>query len=172
MEGIAMNARHGTLFKFVLLYCGLFSAFALVSPFLPPFLAERGLRPEQLGMVLGAGTAVRLLFGPFAGRLAHRFHIFRAELAIFTVLAASAALAYFAVNTLWLAVVVSLFQAAALAPLVPLADALSSLMPVPAGRGGLLAALNMGAYEARARQLSSAARCWRVKSPGPTGSPR
>jgi PPP family 3-phenylpropionic acid transporter len=130
-----MKARHGTLFRFVLLYCGLFSAFGLVSPFLPPFLAERGLGPEQLGMVLGAGTAVRLLFGPFAGRLADRFHTFRAELAIFAILAASAALAYFAVDTVWLAVVVSLFQAAALAPLVPLADALT-LAHSGAGREG------------------------------------
>ena len=91
-----MSFQHGALARFVLLYAALFSAFGLVSPFLPPFLAERGLRPEQLGMVLGAGTAVRLLFGPFAGRLADRFHTFRAELAIFAILAASAALAYFA----------------------------------------------------------------------------
>jgi MFS transporter, PPP family, 3-phenylpropionic acid transporter len=41
------------------------------------------------------------------------------------ILAAMAALSYFAVGAVWMVVVVSLFQAAALAPLVPLADALS-----------------------------------------------
>lgn len=120
-----MIFQHGALLRFVLLYAGLFSAFGLVSPFLPAFLASRGLPPEDLGLVLGAGTAVRLVFGPFAGRLADRFHAFRAELALFAVLAAMAALSYFAVGAVWMVVLVSLFQAAALAPLVPLADALS-----------------------------------------------
>ena len=120
-----MNTQYGVLIRFVLLYSGLFSAFGLVSPFLPAFLGARGLRAEELGLLLGAGTAVRLLCGPFAGRLADRFHIFRAELAFFAILAASAALLYFAVDRLWMVVAVSLFQAAALAPLVPLADALS-----------------------------------------------
>lgn len=120
-----MTFQHGALPRFVLLYAGLFSAFGLVSPFLPAFLASRGLPPEDLGLVLGAGTAVRLVFGPFAGRLADRFHAFRAELAMSAILAAMAALSYFAVGAVWMVVVVSLFQAAALAPLVPLADALS-----------------------------------------------
>jgi MFS transporter, PPP family, 3-phenylpropionic acid transporter len=106
-----MINRHGALARFVLLYCGLFSAFGLVSPFLPAFLAARGLAPEELGLVLGAGTAVRLICGPIAGRLADRFHIFRAELAIAAVLAASAALLYFEVKALWMSVIVSLFQA-------------------------------------------------------------
>jgi MFS transporter, PPP family, 3-phenylpropionic acid transporter len=122
---MAMTFQHGALLRFVLLYGGLFSAFGLVSPFLPAFLASRGLAPEDLGLVLGAGTAVRLVFGPLAGRLADRFHAFRAELALFAILAATAALSYFAVGAVWMVVVVSLFQAAALAPLVPLADALS-----------------------------------------------
>jgi PPP family 3-phenylpropionic acid transporter len=69
---MAMTFQHGALTRFVLLYAGLFSAFGLVSPFLPAFLASRGLAPEHLGLVLGAGTAVRLVFGPFAGRLADR----------------------------------------------------------------------------------------------------
>ena len=59
-------------------------------------------------MLLGAGTAVRLLCGPLAGRLADRFHIFRAELAIFCrSRAATAALLYFAVDALWMVVAVS-----------------------------------------------------------------
>jgi len=132
-----MIFQHGALLRFVLLYAGLFSAFGLVSPFLPAFLASRGLPPEDLGLVLGAGTAVRLVFGPFAGRLADRFHAFRAELALFAALAAMAALSYFAVGAVWMVVLVSLFQAAALAPLVPLADALSLAHARPrAGRPG------------------------------------
>jgi PPP family 3-phenylpropionic acid transporter len=107
------------------LYAALFSAFGFASPFLPAFLAGRGLGFEDLGFVLGTATALRLVCGPFAGRLADRLKVFRTELAICAILAASAALLYFATYGFWTVMAVSLVQAAALAPLVPLADALS-----------------------------------------------
>jgi MFS transporter, PPP family, 3-phenylpropionic acid transporter len=117
--------EHRALLRFMMLYSALFSAFGLASPFLPAFLAGRGLGPEEIGLVLGAATALRLVCGPIAGRLADRFHAFRAELAVCAILAATAALLYLAAHELWSVMAVSLFQAAALAPLVPLADALS-----------------------------------------------
>ena len=86
--------------------------------------------------MLGAGTAVRLISGPLAGRLADRFHAFRAELATCAVLAGSAALVYLAVHGFWTVMVVSLCQAAALAPLVPLADALSLAHARPGRNAG------------------------------------
>ena len=46
----------------------LYGSFGLASPFLPAFLAARGVAPEALGLLLGAGTAVRLLSAPLAGR--------------------------------------------------------------------------------------------------------
>jgi MFS transporter, PPP family, 3-phenylpropionic acid transporter len=113
------------LLRFMILYAALFSAFGFASPFLPAFLAGRGLEPEELGFVLGAATALRLVCGPIAGRLADRFQAFRAELAVCATLAASAALLYLAAHGFWPVMAVSLLQAAALAPLVPLADALS-----------------------------------------------
>jgi PPP family 3-phenylpropionic acid transporter len=120
-----MTIRRGTLPGFIILYAVLFSAFGFFSPFLPAFLVERGLEPEQLGFVLAAATAVRLVSGPVAGRLADRFHILRAELAAFAVLAAGAALLYLAAYGFWAILAISLLQAAALAPLIPLPDALS-----------------------------------------------
>jgi MFS transporter, PPP family, 3-phenylpropionic acid transporter len=120
-----MIIQHGLFVRFAMLYAALFIAFGSASPFLPAFLVGRGLGPEELGIVLGAGTAVRLICGPFAGRLADRFHAFRAELAACAILAGSAALVYLAADGFWTVMLVSLFQAAVLAPLVPLADALS-----------------------------------------------
>ena len=125
MNGGSITAGRGVLLGFISLYAALFSAFGFSSPFLPAFLAERGLKPEQLGVVLGAATALRLVCGPVAGRLADRFHFLRAELAVCAVLAAGAALLYLAAHGFWMVLAVSLLQAAALAPLVPLADALS-----------------------------------------------
>jgi MFS transporter, PPP family, 3-phenylpropionic acid transporter len=115
MNGSPITTGRGVFLGFISLYAALFSAFGFSSPFLPAFLAERGLKPEQLGLVLGAATALRLVCGPVAGRLADRFHF----------LAAGAALLYLAAHGFWMVMAVSLLQAAALAPLVPLADALS-----------------------------------------------
>jgi PPP family 3-phenylpropionic acid transporter len=121
----SMAVERPVLLRFMLLYCALFSAFGCASPFLPAFLAGRGLGPEELGLVLGGATALRLVCGPVAGRIADRLQAFRAELAVCAMLAASAALVYLAVHGFWTVVAITLVQAAALAPLVPLADALS-----------------------------------------------
>jgi MFS transporter, PPP family, 3-phenylpropionic acid transporter len=125
MNGSSITVRRGVLLGFISFYAALFTAFGFSSPFLPAFLAERGLKPEQLGVVLGGATVVRLVCGPLAGRLADRFHFVRAQLAVCAVLGAGAALLYLSAQGFWTIMAVSLLQAAALAPLVPLADALS-----------------------------------------------
>jgi MFS transporter, PPP family, 3-phenylpropionic acid transporter len=120
-----MAVQRRTVLQFMALYVVLFSAFGCISPFLPAFLAGRGLEPEELGLVLGAATALRLVCGPIAGRLADRLQAFRTELAVCAILAASAAILYLVTHGFWAVVAITLVQAAALAPLVPLADALS-----------------------------------------------
>jgi MFS transporter, PPP family, 3-phenylpropionic acid transporter len=125
MNGSSITAGRGVLLGFISFYAALFTAFGFSSPFLPAFLAERGLMPEQLGLVLGAATVARLVCGPLAGRLADRFHFLRAQLAVCAMLGAGAALLYLPAQGFWTIMAVSLLQAAVLAPLVPLADALS-----------------------------------------------
>ena len=80
------------LIRFILLYAAMYAAFGVASPFLPSFLSARGLPPEQLGLVLGAGTAVRLLTAPLAGRIGDLIQALRVVLVICTALAASATL--------------------------------------------------------------------------------
>jgi len=63
--------EHRALLRFMMLYSALFSAFGLASPFLPAFLAGRGLGPEEIGLVLGAATALRLVCGVCPGRFHH-----------------------------------------------------------------------------------------------------
>ena len=120
-----MGVRRDLLLRFLLLYGMLYCSFGLSSPFLPEFLATRGIGSEWLGFLLGAGTAVRLLSAPFAGRLADVFGAFRLELALFAIAAAVASLLYLPAHNFWLLAFVNLTQAAMLAPLVPLADALA-----------------------------------------------
>jgi MFS transporter, PPP family, 3-phenylpropionic acid transporter len=120
-----MMSWRDPLFRFVVLYSALFGAFGFASPFLPAFLASRGLAPEALGLALGAATAVRLISGTIAGRLADRLQAFRAELMICALFAAAATFAYLPAHGFWTVAALTLLHAAALAPLVPLADALS-----------------------------------------------
>ncbi|HEU0061377.1 MAG TPA: MFS transporter [Hyphomicrobiaceae bacterium] len=113
------------LVRFALLYCALYLAFGTTSPFLPAFLETRGIAAEQLGVIFAAGTAVRLLAAPMAARLADGFGALRFTLAACSVIAAIAALCYLPAAHFQTVLIVSLFQAAALAPTANLADALA-----------------------------------------------
>ena len=62
-------ARSPALPRFLLLYAALYAAFGVASPFLPALVNVRGVPAAQLGLVLSAGTAIRLLTAPLAGRL-------------------------------------------------------------------------------------------------------
>ena len=120
-----MSLPRDLLLRFLLLYSTLYCSFGFSSPFLPAFLASRGVEPEWLGLLLGAGTAVRLVSAPVAGRFADVFGAFRLELALFAISAAVASLLYLPAHSFWPLVLVNLTQAAMLAPLAPLSDALA-----------------------------------------------
>ena len=111
--------------RFALLYGTLFAAFGAASPFLPAFLLSRGLHPNQIALVLGLGSAIRLLSGPWGGRVADRTGAARTVLAVLLAASAGVAVLYGPAHGLLLLAAVSLAHAAVLAPLTPLADALS-----------------------------------------------
>lgn len=111
--------------RFLALYVAMYAAFGVASPFLPAFLHSRGVGAEMLGVLLAAGTAVRLVAAPLAGRLGDRIHGLRLVL-----VASAAAAALFTCGyllSLDAAMLAGLYlaQAAALAPTAVLADALA-----------------------------------------------
>jgi len=116
----------------------MYAAFGVASPFLPAFLSARGLLPEQLGLVLGTGTAVRLLTAPLAGRIGDLIQALRVVLIVCAALAASVTLGYLAGHGFWILLGMNLLHAASLAPITVLADALAlgSASPAPSGRRG------------------------------------
>src|SRR5512142_3500386 len=126
----------GPLPKFILLYAAMYAGFGVASPFLPAFMSARGLVPEQLGLVLGAGTAVRLLTSPLAGRVGDLIHGLRIVLVVCTVIAAGVTLGYLAGHGFWSLLPISLLHAASLAPITVLADALSLGASFPPARSG------------------------------------
>src|SRR3954469_11294227 len=112
-----------TLPKFIVLYAALYGAYGVASPFLPAFLTARGLAPEQLGLALGAGTAIRLISAPLAGRVGDVMHSLRTVLVLCCALAALATLGYLPAYAFWTLLAIMLMHAASLAPVGVLADA-------------------------------------------------
>jgi PPP family 3-phenylpropionic acid transporter len=106
--------------QFVVLYLALYAGFGALSPFLPAFLQSRQLRPDEIGFVLGAGTAVRLIAGPTAGRIADR-----TVFAVCTTCAALFVLSNLALTTFWPLLAATVLWSASIAPAAPLADALA-----------------------------------------------
>jgi PPP family 3-phenylpropionic acid transporter len=115
----------GSLPRFLALYTALFAAFGVASPFFAAFLAGRGLRPEAIGLVLAAGTAVRLAAGPLGGAVADRLARPRVVLVVYMAAAACVAFGYLPAEGLWPLLLISGAHAAVLAPLTPIADALT-----------------------------------------------
>jgi PPP family 3-phenylpropionic acid transporter len=123
----------------MLLYATMYAAFGVASPFLPAFIRARGLSAAQLGLVLGAGTAVRLLTSPLAGRIGDVLQGLRVVLVVCTALAAVVTLGYFPAHGWWPLLTLSLWHAASLGPVTILADALAlgaAAPPPGSGRRG------------------------------------
>jgi MFS transporter, PPP family, 3-phenylpropionic acid transporter len=119
--------------RFLILYGVLYAGFGVQSPYLPSLLEGRNLTPEAIATLLAAGTAIRLVAGPAAGRLADIIDAPKAVLAACSIAAALIALGYLQATGIWLLFLVGVLHSAALAPLAPLTDtlALGSAAPGP-----------------------------------------
>ena len=113
------------LAAYLALYVALYAGFGTASPFLPSFLSERGLTPSQIGLLLAAGTAIRLLSAPLAAQVADRTGRPRLVLLVFLGLSSAVALLYLPASGFAALVGVSLLHASTLAPVTPTADALA-----------------------------------------------
>jgi MFS transporter, PPP family, 3-phenylpropionic acid transporter len=111
--------------RFLSLYGLLFASFGVASPFFAAFLASRALRPEAIALVLAAGTSVRLAAGPLGARVADRLGKPRLVLVGYAAASSCAAFFYLPAQGVWLLLLVSVAQAVALAPIIPIADALA-----------------------------------------------
>jgi PPP family 3-phenylpropionic acid transporter len=112
--------------SFLLLYVLLYASFGVASPFWPRYFETRGLSPEQIGLLLGLSTIVRLIAGPVAARIADRSQRLRHVLATAAAMAACLAFAFGQpwIGGFWILLVVRLCHEAALTPTTSLADAL------------------------------------------------
>ena len=95
------------------------------SAYLPAFLNSHGLALEQVGLVLAAGTIVRIVTGPATGRLADHLGAHKIIVATAANLSGVVGLAYTVAFGFAPLLGVSMIHAAATASLAPLSDALA-----------------------------------------------
>lgn len=145
-----MNLPGGTLFfAYATLFAVLYAGFGVQSPYLPALLRGHGLDPALIGTVLAAGTAIRLAAGPAAARVADRLNAARLVFCVCAAGAGIAALGYAPARGVWPLLAVNLLQAAALAPLAQLADALVLRTAAPGRQGfpyGWVRGVGSGAF--------------------------
>jgi MFS family permease len=91
-----MRRIASTFPAFLTVYVLLYAAFGVQSPFLPALLRERGLHAEEIGIVLAASTAIRVLAGPAVGHAADRLRVHMVMLCVCALAAAIAGLGYVA----------------------------------------------------------------------------
>jgi MFS transporter, PPP family, 3-phenylpropionic acid transporter len=111
--------------QFILLYCALYAAYGTESAYLPAFMGEHGLAVEYIGIVFAAGTIVRIMTGPLAGRLADYLDARKQILAIAAGFSGIIGFAYILAYGFAALLAVSMAHAAVTASLAPLSDALS-----------------------------------------------
>jgi PPP family 3-phenylpropionic acid transporter len=121
-----MRSILATGLKFVAVYALLYAAFGVQSPFVPAILRERGLNPEEIGIVLAASTAIRVVAGPAVGHATDRLRIHALMLCGCSLIAAVAGLGYVNIQGFWRLLLVALTHAVMLAPIVPISDALAT----------------------------------------------
>lgn len=110
---------------FLMLYGALYAAYGMESAYMPAFLHSHGLALEQIGLLLAAGTIVRIIAGPAAGRLADHLRAHRLVVSSAAGLSGLVGLAYTLAFGFAALLAVSMAHAAVTASLAPLSDALA-----------------------------------------------
>jgi PPP family 3-phenylpropionic acid transporter len=114
-----------SLARFALLLAASFLGVGVTLPFLPPFLAGKGLGAEAVSQILFAGSLIRFVVSPALGRLADRMGDARLLLIPCAGLAALAAPLLLPAQGFWSVLVVQLLFAAAMSPLSPVGEAMT-----------------------------------------------
>lgn len=119
------GARAGTGARLALYYAAIFVGPGVTLPFLPAFLAARGLSPAGVAAALAVQQVCRLATGPLAGRAADQTGRRSEAAALAACLGVLAGLALLAASGKVALILACGLAGAASAPLVPLGDAMA-----------------------------------------------
>jgi PPP family 3-phenylpropionic acid transporter len=124
-EKVERSQTANGLPSFLLLYAALYAAYGTESAYMPAFLRSHGLALEHIGLVLAAGTIIRIGAGPAAGRLADHLGAHKIVLSTSAALSGIIGLAYALAFGFAPLLAVSMAHSSVTASLAPLSDALA-----------------------------------------------
>jgi PPP family 3-phenylpropionic acid transporter len=124
-KGDGTGRRGGAGTRLALYYAAVFVGPGVTLPFLPAFLAGRGLGPSGVAAALAAQQVCRLAAGPLIGRVADQTGRRSEGAALAAALGVLAGLALFAASSPAALIAACALAGAAAAPLAPLGDAMA-----------------------------------------------
>ncbi len=113
--------------RLALFYGGTFLALGILGPFWPLWLQDRGLGPEEIGMIFALGTLARLAVTPFVARAADRAGERKRILILLTLLGTVTFLAFRWADGFWPITLITLAFFASRGPVLPLMESLTML---------------------------------------------
>jgi PPP family 3-phenylpropionic acid transporter len=108
-------------------YAAYFSMVGVTLPFFPVWLLSRGLTPENIGIIIGCSTFVRVFFDPLVAQLADKRGIRQPIMLLLVVFALIFFLFYFVSTTFWPILFVTILYSSCCGASQPLAESLTML---------------------------------------------
>jgi len=114
-------------FRLSMFYVAYFAMVGITLPFFPVWLVYQGLTPENIGIIIGSATFVRVFFDPFVALLADRRNTRKPIIALLAGLALFFFSLYFISNTFWAIFLVTILFSSCWGATQPLAESLTML---------------------------------------------
>jgi PPP family 3-phenylpropionic acid transporter len=108
-------------------YAAYFAMVGVALPFFPVWLSSNGLTPENIGVIIGCSTFVRVFFDPFVAQLADKRGIRQPIIVLLVAFALIFFSLYFISNTFWTILFVTILYSSCCGATQPLAESLTML---------------------------------------------
>lgn len=115
----------GAAVRLSALYGGMFLVIGIMMPFWPVWLEAKGLSPSEIGMVIAAGSIVRVFVGPFTARIADRTGQRKRPMVILSILGLLMFLPFALVDSFWAILLLQALFAGMFGPMMPLSESLT-----------------------------------------------
>lgn len=114
-------------FRLSALYGGMFLVIGIMMPFWPVWLEAKGLAPSEIGLIIAAGSIVRVFVGPFTARIADRTGERKRPMIILSILGLIMFLPFALVDDFWAILLLQALFAGMFGPMMPLSESLTMI---------------------------------------------
>ena len=114
-------------FRLSMFYVAYFAMVGITLPFFPVWLVSKGLTSEDIGIIIGVSTLMRVIFDPFIAHLADKWGVRQPIIIVLSLLALLFFLLYFISNTFWAILLVTIIFSSFWGATQPLAEGLTML---------------------------------------------